>query len=58
MSDVRHCRHCWGDCGDTCLLPGNKGSCIHRPASTLTVRQRLILLGNRRFWHRVFWGTW
>ena len=60
MSTVRHCKHCWGGCGGTCLLPpGDTGVCIHKqaPRLNLTFREWVMLLGNRRFWHRVFWGT-
>ena len=67
MPTVRHCKHCWGGCSGTCLLPGEilqdlglpVGVCIHKsaPGLTLTFRERVMLLGNRRFWHRVVWGT-
>ena len=56
LPTVRHCRHCLGDCGGDCLLPGNTGLCIHKPAQRLTWRERLLLLGNRRWWRRVFRG--
>jgi hypothetical protein len=51
----RHCRHCWGNCGDYCLL--DDGTCIHgwnghRPRITL----RALL--TRRWWNRVFWGVY
>jgi hypothetical protein len=32
MPAARHCRHCYGDCPGTCLLPGTGGLCIHQPA--------------------------
>jgi len=51
-----HCRHCLGDCGGDCLLPGGGERCIHRPAPRLSAGQRLALLRMRSFWHRVFWG--
>ena len=56
MPTVGHCRHCYGDCEGTCLLPGGQGLCRHKPVPRLTFRERLTLLGKRRFWHRVFWG--
>jgi hypothetical protein len=44
MPAYRHCRHCWGDCGDGCLLPGDSGACIHKNgASMLPFRQRVRL---------------
>jgi hypothetical protein len=54
MPEIRHCRHCWGDCPGDCLL-GESGQCIHgwnekRP------RQFGRKLLSRRWWHRVFWG--
>ena len=57
MPVVAHCRHCLGDCGGDCLLPGGRGLCIHKPVPKLTVGERLTLLRTRRFWRRVFWGT-
>jgi hypothetical protein len=56
MPAVRHCRHCWGDCDGTCLLPGDTGLCIHKTAPRRSFRERVVLLGYRRFWRRVFWG--
>jgi hypothetical protein len=56
MPGAGHCRHCYGDCPGTCLLPGG-GLCIHKPAPKLTVGQRLVLMRTRRFWHRVLRGT-
>jgi len=54
MSEIRHCRHCTGDCLGECLL-GEYGICIHgwneRPRQ---FSWQLLL--TRRFWHRVFWG--
>ena len=41
----------------TCLLPGDQGLCRHKPVPSLTFRERVALLGNRRFWHRAFWGV-
>ncbi len=58
MTTVRHCKHCWGDCDGTCLLPGETGLCMHKPVPRLTFRQRVTMLRTRRFWHRLFWGTW
>lgn len=54
---VRHCRHCWGDCRGECLIPGDLGLCIHKPSPRLSFRERMLLLGQRRFWRRVFWGV-
>ena len=56
MTTGRHCKHCWTDCGGICLLPGDKGLCIHKPNPRLPLRQLMMNVGNRRFWHRVFWG--
>jgi hypothetical protein len=39
------------------MLPGETGLCIHDSALKLTFRERLLLLGSRRFWRRVFWGV-
>ena len=33
------------------MIPGARGGCIHRPAK-LALRDRLRLLGTRRFWRR------
>jgi hypothetical protein len=57
MPGASHCRHCYGNCPGTCLLPGGGGLCIHKPAPKLTVGQRLALVRTRRFWHRVLRGT-
>ena len=55
MPEIRHCRHCWGDCSGDCLV-GASGRCIHgwneRPPRLLTWQ----VLRTRRWWHRVFWG--
>jgi hypothetical protein len=58
MSTARHCKHCWGGCSGTCLRTVG-GTCIHKPAPklNLTFYERVMLLGNRRFWRRVIWGT-
>ena len=57
MSVLAHCRHCYGDCGGGCLLPGGGGGCIHKPVPKRTVGERLTLLRTKRFWRRVFWGV-
>jgi hypothetical protein len=57
MPAVRHCRHCWGECPGDCLIPGAAGLCIHKPNPRLTSRERMLLLLDRRFWRRVFWGV-
>ena len=57
MPAVSHCRHCWGPCSGECLIPGGAGLCIHKPSPRLTFRQRMLLLPDRRFWRRVFWGV-
>jgi hypothetical protein len=57
MRAVRHCRHCLGDCAGDCLLPGGTGLCIHRPTRRLTFRERMRLLGSRRLWHGMLWGS-
>jgi hypothetical protein len=56
MSAAGHCRHCYGDCGGRCLLPGDGGRCIHKPTPTLTPGQWLALWRTRRFWRRVLRG--
>jgi len=57
MPERRHCRHCTGDCLNTCLI-GDSGLCLHgwdrKPPGA---RFRVQLLMTRRFWHRVFWGV-
>jgi hypothetical protein len=57
MLAVRHCRHCWGPCSGECLIPGRPDLCIHKPSPRLAFRQRMLLLLDRSFWHRVFWGV-
>jgi hypothetical protein len=37
MPVVAHCRHCFGDCGGGCLLPGGGGLCIHKPVPKRTL---------------------
>jgi len=56
MPVVAHCRHCLGDCGGDCLLPGGGGLCIHKPVPKRTLGERLALLRTRRFWGRGFRG--
>jgi hypothetical protein len=56
MGGARHCRHCLGDCPGDCLLPGQSGLCIHNPTPRMALRDRLLLIGSRRFWKRVLWG--
>lgn len=56
MANARHCQHCLGDCPGDCLLPGSAGLCIHNPTRGMALRDRLMLLGTRKFWRRVFWG--
>jgi len=57
MPTVGHCRHCYGDCPGTCMLPGRQDVCIHMLSPKLTFRERMTRLRTRRFWHRVFWGV-
>jgi hypothetical protein len=52
---TRHCRHCWGDCGGRCLVPGLDG-CIHQ-IPKLPLRARLRATRTRRFWRRVLFGV-
>jgi len=40
------------------LLPGGGGLCIHKPVPKRTLGERLAMLRTRRFWIRVFRGTW
>ena len=49
MGAARHCRHCLGDCAGDCLLPGGGGLCIHNPTPRMPVRDRLLLIGSRKF---------
>jgi hypothetical protein len=57
MADVRHCRHCWGNCPGDCLME-DMGMCIHDPNSpfrgTRGIRARRLL--SRRWWRRVLSG--
>jgi hypothetical protein len=54
MPVYRHCKHCWGDCGGGCLLPGDAGACIHRPYA-VPFWQRVR---SRKFWTITLWhGT-
>jgi len=53
---MAHCRHCYGNCGGGCLLPGGLGLCIHKPVPKRTAGEWLTLLRTRRFWHRFFGG--
>jgi len=50
MSEARHCRHCWGDCHDECLI-GQPGMCIHGWNGKRPRRFRWQLL-SRKWWHR------
>jgi len=56
-SQVRHCRHCYGDCGGGCLLPGDTGLCIHNPVPRRPPGEWLGLLRTRGFWRRLFLGV-
>jgi hypothetical protein len=51
-----HCRHCYGDCGGGCLLPGDQGLCIHSPVPRRGLRAWLGSMGTRGFWRRFFGG--
>jgi hypothetical protein len=53
MPPTGHCRHCWGDCQDTCLLPGGQGLCIHKSVPSRSLREWLRLMRTRRFWKRL-----
>ena len=60
MPVMAHCRHCYGDCGGNCLLPGAAGGaglCIHQPVPDRTFGERLTLLRTRQFWRRILWGV-
>jgi hypothetical protein len=51
VSQTRHCKHCWGDCLGSCLLPGDEGLCIHvSPYRGLPLREWPRLMRTRRFW--------
>ena len=59
MPSVGHCRHCFGACPGDCLLPGDTGEtgvCIHNPVPRRPWRERLRLMGSRRWWRRLFVG--
>jgi len=56
MAEIRHCRHCLGDCLGDCLV-GDSGSCIHGWNGKRSRQFSWQLLLTRRWWHRVFWGT-
>jgi hypothetical protein len=58
VAEVRHCRHCYGDCQGACLRGGLvPGRCIHgwneKPPRQFTLRRMV----SRQWWHRVFWGA-
>ena len=53
----QHCRHCGELPRAIASSRAGPVSCIHRPSPTLPFRDRLRLLGRRRFWRRVFHGT-
>jgi hypothetical protein len=55
MSEIRHCRHCAGDCLGECLL-GEGGLCLHGWNEKPPRQFRWQVLLSRRLWHRVFWG--
>jgi hypothetical protein len=57
MPTPRHCRHCFGDCGGVCLLPGTDGLCIHHPVRRLSWGEWVRALRTRALWRRVFWGV-
>jgi hypothetical protein len=52
-----HCRHCWGNCSGTCMLPG-LDVCIHdvHRSPHLPLPARLRAIRTRRFWRRLFYG--
>ena len=54
MPQARHCKHCWGNCRDTCLLPGGAGMCIHTVTPGPPLRDWPRLMGTRRFWRWFF----
>jgi hypothetical protein len=56
MPEARHCRHCMGDCGGGCLI-SQPGRCIHGWNGKHPRQFSWQLLLNRRWWHRVLWGT-
>lgn len=57
MPETRHCRHCWGDCPGDCLAD-EPGICIHGWDGKRPRQFKWQLLLNRKWWRRVFWGTW
>jgi hypothetical protein len=50
VPQIRHCKHCWGDCLDSCLLPGDERLCIHNLPPGPPLRDWPRLMGTRRFW--------
>ena len=54
MPRTLHCKHCWGNCRGTCLLPGGAGMCIHTVTPGPPVRDWPRLVGTRRFWRWFF----
>ena len=56
MPAVTHCRHCYGDCGGGCLLPGGGGLCLHKPVPKRTAGEWLMMLRTRQFWLRAVRG--
>ncbi|MGN6792415.1 MAG: hypothetical protein ACTHJW_08495 [Streptosporangiaceae bacterium] len=55
MPEIRHCRHCAGDCVGDCIL-GESGLCIHGWNQKPPRQFRWQWLLTRRWWRRVFWG--
>jgi len=55
MPEVRHCRHCLGDCPGNCLI-GDTGRCMHGWSEKPPRQFRWQLVLTRKWWHRVFWG--
>jgi hypothetical protein len=54
MPEIRHCRHCWGNCLGECLLESVR--CIHGWNEKPSRQFRWQLLLTRRWWRLVLWG--
>jgi hypothetical protein len=55
MAEMRHCRHCYGNCDGGCLI-GDTGRCIHgwNEKHPRQFRPRHLLL--RGWWRQVLRG--
>jgi hypothetical protein len=56
MPEIRHCRHCAGDCLGECLFD-DSGRCLHGWHKRPPRQFGWQLLVTRWLWHRVVWGS-